>query len=511
MCRVTPDGKQWELLAAGFRNPYDLAFNDEGELFTFDADMEHDIGTPWYRPTRVCHVVSGAEFGWRYGTGKWPSYSPDSVPPTLDIGLGSPTGVTFGYGADFPSAYQQALFVCDWTHGRLFALHLQPSGGTYSAEFEEFISGVPLPLTDVVINPIDKAVYFTTGGRRTQSGLYRVTWNGGSDESTRNGTSDTSGLRSNRRSLESFHRPVGDDEFEFVWENLGHEDRFIRYAARIALEHQDVERWRDRVFVAEDLETSITGLLALSRVEGEHHAEILSLATQLWDASLSDRQKTDLLRVLAISWSRSGKPEPNECMPLLAKLEADFPAGVQPLDFELCRSLVYLDSETVVPKSMKLIRMAKIQEDLLNYAFMLRVALLGWTNELRGEYLALLEEIETKAATGEFAGGGHIQAYIRRIRADVAKQMSAEEQERFAELLNPIIRDAKLIGSPTPRDFVRHWTVDELIPHLGELDSNRSFSKGRALFDEATCIACHRFDNRGGIFGPGHHRGCQEI
>ena len=58
ICKVSPDGKQWELVATGFRNPFDLAFNRQGELFTYDSDMEWDIGAPWYRPTRVVHVTS---------------------------------------------------------------------------------------------------------------------------------------------------------------------------------------------------------------------------------------------------------------------------------------------------------------------------------------------------------------------------------------------------------------------------------------------------------------------
>ena len=59
ICRTDPDGKHWELLCAGFRNQYDIAFNPDGELFTYDADMEWDTGTPWYRPTRVNHCVLG--------------------------------------------------------------------------------------------------------------------------------------------------------------------------------------------------------------------------------------------------------------------------------------------------------------------------------------------------------------------------------------------------------------------------------------------------------------------
>jgi hypothetical protein len=48
--RVDPEGKNWELISVGYRNTYDAAFNRDGELFTFDADMEWDMNTPWYRP-----------------------------------------------------------------------------------------------------------------------------------------------------------------------------------------------------------------------------------------------------------------------------------------------------------------------------------------------------------------------------------------------------------------------------------------------------------------------------
>src|SRR5206468_5475111 len=38
--RFAPDGKTSEVIAHGFRNPYDLAFNARGDLFTVDADGE---------------------------------------------------------------------------------------------------------------------------------------------------------------------------------------------------------------------------------------------------------------------------------------------------------------------------------------------------------------------------------------------------------------------------------------------------------------------------------------
>ena len=74
-------------VCGGVRNPYDIAFGPDGELFTYDADMEMDIGTPWYRPTRVCYLASGGDYGWRTGSGKWPKYYADSLPPAVEIGL----------------------------------------------------------------------------------------------------------------------------------------------------------------------------------------------------------------------------------------------------------------------------------------------------------------------------------------------------------------------------------------------------------------------------------------
>ncbi|HEX5470650.1 MAG TPA: heme-binding protein, partial [Lacipirellulaceae bacterium] len=127
--RVSMDGKRWELISSGFRNTFDAAFNAEGELFTYDSDMEWDMGAPWYRPTRVCHVVSGTDWGWRNGSAKWPPYFADTVPPIVEVGPGSPTGMTFGYGAKFPAKYQKTLFMCDWSYGKLYALHLVPRGG----------------------------------------------------------------------------------------------------------------------------------------------------------------------------------------------------------------------------------------------------------------------------------------------------------------------------------------------------------------------------------------------
>ena len=211
VAKTDPDGKTWEIESIGYRNSYDMAFNADGELFVYDADMEWDYGMPWYRPTRVNHATSGSEFGWRSGTGKWPAYYVDSLPAMVNVGPGSPVGVTFGYGAKFPAKYQKALFICDWTFGTMYAIHTEPNGSTYKATKEEFVSRTPLPLTDNAVGP-DGALYFTIGGRGTQSELYRVTYVGNESTAAVNAKdAKFAEQRAIRHQLEQFHRTVNDD------------------------------------------------------------------------------------------------------------------------------------------------------------------------------------------------------------------------------------------------------------------------------------------------------------
>lgn len=175
--RTTIDGEFVETVAGGFRNAYDFAFNKQGDLFTFDSDMEWDEGLPWYRPTRVNHVIPGAEFGWRSGWAKWPEYFIDSLPAMVNTGRGSPTGVECYNHYQYPLRYHNALFLCDWSLGRILVARMEPAGGTYVARTEVFLQGRPLNVTDLAVGP-DGWLYLTTGGRDTEGGIYRVVYTG---------------------------------------------------------------------------------------------------------------------------------------------------------------------------------------------------------------------------------------------------------------------------------------------------------------------------------------------
>ena len=497
ICKCDPNGKHWELISMGYRNQYDAAFNRDGELFTWDSDMEWDFNTPWYRPTRVCHAVNGSEFGWRSGTGVYPVYYPDNLPPVADIGPGSPTGMTFGYGAKFPAKYQDALFMCDWSYGRLYALHLKPKGSTYSADFEEFLSGTPLPLTDIVVNPKDHALYFTIGGRRTMSGLYRVSYVG--SESTAPAPRDTTGseARAARKKLESYYLRKDPRAIDVAWPYLGSSDTFLRYAARAVLEHQGPAAWQERALAEKETRPALAALLALIRTgdKGLQPRILEALARFDW-AKLNEPLKQELIRLYQLTFIRMGAPAQSARQSAIARFDAVYPTKSRELNAELCKLLVYLEAPDAAAKTMALMAKAPTQEEQMQYALALRNLKTGWTPEQRQTYFSWF----LKAAN--YKGGHSFAGFVENIKKEAVALLSDKDKAA----LKPILTASPKVVNPwlnaKPRPFVKNWTTEELLPIAAKGLHGRSFDHGRQLFGESKCYACHRFNSEGGSFGP---------
>ena len=526
LAKTDPDGKTWEILSSGYRNQFDFALNADNEIFVYDADMEYDFGSPWYRPTRVNHATSGSELGWRSGTGKWPAYYIDSLPAAVDIGPGSPVGVTFGYGAKFPAKYQKALFICDWTFGTMYSIHIEPQGSTYKAVKEEFVSRTPLPLTDNAIGP-DGAMYFTVGGRGTQSELFRLTYVG-KESTDLVDAHDTkfADERAKRRQIEEFHRPAEDGAkaVEFVYPFLSSPDRFMRYAARVALENQKPELWQSRVLAENNPVALIEGSVALAR-QGDK-----SLQPQLLDAlgkvdfkALPEIQQLGYLRALSLVFVRMGEPTPEIASRFVAKLDGFFPGNLPLVNRELCSMLIYLQSPTIVARTLKLIeqpspaRTPQEMSDLLarnkgyggtisaylknavdpqkfHYGFVLRNAKVGWTMDLRKAYFNALNEFRTKT------GGASYQGFINYAERDFFD--NATDAERLA------IEAAGLRKPFVPKELPKatgpgkDYTLDEIVAGAVEKLKARDFKNGQKMFGAARCVVCHRFFGDGGATGP---------
>jgi len=527
--RFTPDGKEFKVFASGFRNIYGGAVNHAGELFTYDADMEYDFNTPWYRPTRINHVVSGGEYGWRNGAGKYPEFYPDNLPATLNIGPGSPTGMTFGYGAKFPAKYQQALYALDWSWGKIYAVHLSPKGASYTATKEEFVTGGPLPVTDALIHPKDGAMYFAIGGRKVQSGLYRVSYIGkestaGVDVLTR--PTDEAKLR---HQLEAYHGVQDPKSVDLAWPHLNSADRNIRWAARVILEHQPLEQWKDRALKETDPARSLESLLGVALVGAQcpNHSPraakpdprtgvplmvaqatateaatrdgILDALLRLDWAKLTNDQRIAWVRISEIVLHRYGTPDTDRVQQIVGRLDPAFPANNFELNWVLCETLAFLQAPNTAAKGMALIANAESQEPQMEYARSLRFLKTGWTPALRQAQLNWFLQ------AANYRGGSSFTQFIQFIRNDSLATFTDAEKQQHAALIaqkpvikSPIENAGAMFAGRTPKA----WTLTELDTAVGAGLKDRNFDTGRKVFAAAACFTCHRFGNAGGMTGP---------
>lgn len=174
--RLELASKKVQVVAGGLRNAYDLAFHPNGSLFVHDSDMEADIGAIWHRPTGLFRIAEGGEYGWRSGWANWPEYYLDRLPALATSGRGSPTGMTVYSHFKFPAKYHRTLFMADWSEGRILCMNVDSSDKSKS-KMEDFVTGTPMNVTDLEVGP-DGWLYFSTGGRGTDGGIYRVRWTG---------------------------------------------------------------------------------------------------------------------------------------------------------------------------------------------------------------------------------------------------------------------------------------------------------------------------------------------
>jgi putative heme-binding domain-containing protein len=532
-----PDGKEWELLSAGYRNVYDIAFDADGELFAYDADMEWDFGAPWYRPTRICHATSGSEFGWRSGSGKWPACYPDSLPSVIDLGPGSPVGIAFGSGAKFPASYQRALFACDWTFGTIYAIHLQPAGATYRATKEEFVSRTPLPLTDVVV-AADGAMYFAVGGRGGQSELYRVTYSGPEPTAAVDTRQPQHAAdRGVRHALEALHRPAADPAaaIDRALAHLGHADRFVRYAARVALEHQPLALWQDPALALADPLAAIGGAIAVARqAEPAAQPAVLAALDRIDLTALDAVGKTDLVRAYELALVRLGQPPAADRERIAARFAPLFPAGDFNLDRELSSLLVAVRAPGIVPQLVGMLaapttvagttnlgadeqairrlieRNARYggdvrqslekRSDLLqvHYAYVLRTVTEkdAWKTADRAAYLAWFGRAQ------QWGGGSSFRKFLVNIETESLASLS--ENEQLALVAAGVRKPYVPPPLPKPEGPGRAWTLDAVLAaaEQGLTPGSRNFEHGQRTFAAARCIVCHRFGTDGGATGP---------
>ncbi len=530
VAKIDPEGKNWEMVSSGYRNPFDMAFNENGDLFVYDADMEWDFGMPWYRPTRICHAVSGSEFGWRNGNSKWSPSWPDNLSPVINIGQGSPTNLIHLKNAKFPAKYRKSLLAFDWSFGIIHQINLSPQGSTYTANREEFLSGLPLPLTDGIIGP-DGALYFLTGGRKLESDLFRVYYAG--NENTQMAiVPSVSEINKTRRSLELFHTKLEDPSkaIALAWPNLKSNDRFIQYAARMVLEHQNTNAWAQKALQENDPIVKTQALIALIRsADKSFKMDIEKGIASVNFKSLSETQKINLLRAIELGILRMGKPELENKNAILKSIDASYPSASPLLNRSLSKVLVYLEAPMAIDRTLTLMASAETLNeevatntadlifrnpqygiDLANllskvppaqqtyYAIVLSMAKNGWSEASRETYFKWY----VKAFS--FKGGNSYIGFLDKSRKMALAHVPESKRAYYDKLSG-----ADLIGKNgndladviLPKGPWTSWTLEKATPLMDSLQG-RSFENGRNMYLSATCATCHVMRGEGGAVGP---------
>lgn len=170
--RCRPDGRDLHLFSTGLRNIYDVALDED--LNVFVRDNENDGGA--YK-IRVCHSFFGADHGYPYLYYERPE---EALAPLADLGLGSSAGGVCYLETQFPPAYRNSLFFCEWGRSVVhFPLKLQGSSFA-SARETDFAAGAMndpygFKPTDLVVDRDGSLLVSDWGdGQRPRRGRGRV-------------------------------------------------------------------------------------------------------------------------------------------------------------------------------------------------------------------------------------------------------------------------------------------------------------------------------------------------
>lgn len=402
--RFPPDLKNSEIVADGFRNAYDMDFNPDGELFTFDSDNERCVALPWYESTRFYHVIAGGHYGWQAPQrAQWwrvPPYFCDVVAPVAAMGRGSPTGVVCYRHVQFPEHYRGGFFLLDWTFGRVYFISLQHAGSSYTCRKEIFLESVGdngFAPTAAVVHPVTGDLYITIGGRGTRGAVYRIrytkddrsldaaapaklgirpfssTWQPGLAPELLKKSCATDALERLRAlvQIRRFHSNIPYEQVRrAVLANWDHPDRYVRKAAADLLAALDERLRRALADDARRPLQQMTWGLASWRSEP---AEVLAVAGRLLaraDVVPEARRASVRLIQLALGGLMSPKLKgtvwegysaredvlpPRSIDPLAFKnaaavLRASFPTGSVDLDREVSRTLAMIqDDDPLLP------------------------------------------------------------------------------------------------------------------------------------------------------------------
>jgi putative heme-binding domain-containing protein len=357
-------------------------------------------------------------------------------------------------------------------------------------------------------------MYLITGGRKTESSLYRVRYTAEmakpepktSQQIARETFSRQQ--RELRRQLERFHVDQSTAAINAAWPSLAAADPVLRHAARIAIEHQPIARWRERALTETDPKTRLVALLALAR-SGEETAfpQILRQLNELAVQKLSAYDRLTLLRTYTICLEAvhvddvllaETQKRLTNWLQRASHSQAVAPEGAGgSIASTLSHLVAQSDASPVVPTIIQLLKQARTQQERIDYLFILREQPAhSWPADGRRAFFETLADLERSAR-----GGDGMPGFLQKIRDEATATLSDSEREQLRPLLSPANKSGPE-RLTVDRDVVREWKLSDQDLILSGPPNSRDLHRGRRLFREVLCSHCHRRGTEGGVVGP---------
>lgn len=139
--RVRPDGTEMEIFTHGLRNIYDVAIDPYLNIFTRDNTND---GGGWN--IRFSHQVQSGEYGYPL---LFQHFTEEIIPALVDLGGGSGTGSYYMDDASWPEKYNHVPMMADWGRSQLYIHRVTPDGPSFTQKNEEFIKMPQITDVDV--------------------------------------------------------------------------------------------------------------------------------------------------------------------------------------------------------------------------------------------------------------------------------------------------------------------------------------------------------------------------
>ena len=208
--------------------------------------------------------------------------------------------------------------------------------------------------------------------------------------------------------------------------------------------------------------------------------------------------------------ARQGVPAGEVAGILIADVSPLYPAKTEYANRELCQILLALNAPNAVSRTVALLRAAPTQEEQVTYVMALRNIKTGWTENLRRDYLSWWNGARSSQhplhvsqwftdAGINYNNGASFQGFVNHALEEVKASMTPAELAAMGDLTKV---QSALKAATEARALVKEWTTADLQPLLDKAGKGRDFARGKAAFEAAQCILCHRYGDQGGAAGP---------